>query len=258
MNIQDFATYSHYCHVIHTAFGYLPDVNADAVFTAWERGGIFLPDKNVEYGIDWQKAPARWWINVGAHMSVVAVLGFKLAEMLTDDLARDEVTPLQVVEALLVHDWNKRAEVNFIKTTKGVVEDTYRFALRENNKLLRTLFSEVIVSLAAAAGHGGIHIGEERKLTLGEKIVFYADMCTSGYTVTTYEKRLSLLARKMKPEGIYAGAEKYFQKQYGMSYKKKHQEHLLPIEKEIVQRAGLKIPSASLSLWATPKIFHLV
>lgn len=235
MNIPHFTDYAKHCEKINIAFRYLPDFNADAVFSAWVEGGLFTSD--------WKLGGilSRWWINVAAHMSVAAVLGFKIAEVMEAELARENISARDIVEALLIHDWNKHEESRWIEETRDI-DRVHEYHQDAKVRLLQW-FSEAVVSLIEATGDSGVRITEKRKLTLAEQIVFYTDCCTSGSTIVTYKERFDRLLTHFCPGGRYAHTDAYYKARYGMSHREKHDQILLPIEENFINRsrkAGLR------------------
>lgn len=243
-----FDSYLEACKKIKTAFGYLSDFNTNAVFAAWECGGLFGFDEK-----------GQFWINVAAHMSVAAVLGFKLARRFSSELAAENLTPRDITEALLIHDWNKRWENEYKAAhRRGTVEAIYnnrRIFLSRKNHKLKSLFPEKILRIIVATGDEGIRITEKRPLTLGEEIIFYADCCTSGSVIVRWADRFDALAPEFKPGGRYERANEYYRKRYGVSHRKKHNNLLLPIEVRFARRLGIK-PQNNLPLSISPKILH--
>ena len=250
MTVEHFETFVKECQRIRGALDLLPDFCIDGVFAAWEAGGIFSPDwgsQNHDPQFT-QQHITRWWVNVAAHMSVAAVLGYKIATHTRYQRPQD------IAEALLIHDWNKRQEVSHIKRGYDCGK-IHAGCIRSNEKLLRW-FSKQVVTLANAAGHGGIAITESRPLTLGEQVVFYADMCVSGSMVTPYNWRLDELQSRMQPGGIYEDSERYFQRQYKKSYREKHEEALVPIEAAFAKQIEFTGPQENLPLFLAPKEFQ--
>lgn len=254
MNIEHFGTFVSECQRIQRAFDFLPDnFYSDGVFAAWEDGGIFCPDwGNINHEPQFSTCNlTRWWVNVAAHMSVAAVFGFKLA--IASDQTRVDVR--SVIEALLIHDWNKHHEITCLRNGGYDVGKIYNATLRANKKLLRW-FSGPLVNLAGVAGHGGVVASRTRALSLEEKIVFYADMCTSGSAVVPYERRLDELQSRMRPGMPYQDTEKYFQKKYKMSHWQVHAELLEPIGVEFARIVGFDGPHKDLPLHLAPKEFQ--
>ncbi len=252
MNIDHFGTFVQECQRIQRAFDFLPDdFCSDGVFAAWEAGGIFCPDwGSLNHEPQFSTCNlTRWWVNVAAHMSVSAVLGFKLAH------ASSGADTRSVIEALLIHDWNKRHEINCLRTGHYDVGKIYNATLKANEELLRW-FSDPLVNLASVAGHGGVVVSEKRVLSLEEKIVFYADMCTSGSVTVPYEQRLGELQSRMGQGMPYQNTEKYFQKKYKVSHQQKHSELLGPIEVELAKLAQFDGPQKNLPLHLAPKEFQ--
>lgn len=223
MTVTHFEQYAKDCQRIKHAISYLPECDTDAVFAAWDAGKLFLPA--------WKEgALLDWWVNVAAHMSVAAVLGYKLALFVEDDLEKEALTSRDVVEALLIHDWAKRLEVDMRTDDPESVKRT----LEKHKGMLLQRFSKRIVALAVATGDNGVHITETRLMTLGEKIVFYSDYCTSGSRIVTFQKRLEDWLPQFADGGRYAQTNDYYQKQYGMSHHEKITKLLSPIQVEFI------------------------
>lgn len=225
MNTEHFNEYIGHCQKIERALSYLPNnINLNAVLAAWSAGGLF----------GFQNEPPRLWLNVAAHMSVSAVLGYKLALFMEDDLGKEGLTPRDIVEALLVHDWAKRLEADV--RTNGI-EIVIR-AVEKHQQMLLQQCPKIVVALAVATGDNGVRITEARLLTLGEKIIFYSDYCTSESCIVTFQKRLEDLLPQFAKGGRYAQTNDYYQKRYGMSHHKKLTQLLSPIQEEFVARTG--------------------
>lgn len=257
VNTKYFAEFENECQRIQRAISHLPECDLEKVVSAWALGGIFLPDRGAMWDKNWKvrNPTLRSWINVAAHMSVAALLGSKIAEHAANALQEEGTSVRDATEALLVHDWNKRSEIKLLRRAKNVVDVIYRFDMRQNIRL-RKWFSKRVLALVAVTGHGGVVTAEMRSLTLGEKITFYSDLCTSGSAITTYARRIEDLHGRMRAGETYARTEEYFQRQYGMSYREKHDELLLPIETELARLCSYSGPQSELPLILTPKEFH--
>lgn len=257
MHTKYFAEFENECQLIQRVFSHLPECNLEKVVSAWALGGIFLPDRGAMWDKNWKvrNPTLRSWINVAAHMSVAALLGSKIAERTAGALQEEGISVRDVTEALLVHDWNKRSEIQLLRRAKNVVDVIYRFDMRQNVRL-RKWFSKRVLALIAVTGHGGVVTAEMRSLTLGEKIAFYSDLCTSGSTITTYARRIEDLQGRMRAGETYGRTEEYFQKEYEMSYREKHDLLLLPIESELARFCNYDGPQGELPLALTPKEFH--
>ncbi|TSC84136.1 MAG: hypothetical protein G01um101417_292 [Parcubacteria group bacterium Gr01-1014_17] len=227
MNIPHFKQYANDLQVIEKAFGHLPDFDVNAVFATWEAGNLFLPE--------WKNSKLfGWWMNVAAHMSVAAVLGYKLSLFMKDSLAKEGFTPKDIIEALLVHDWAKRLE-------SDVLADGAEMVMRESEMHHKTLlqwFPEKVTELTAATGDNGVQITDTRQFTSGEKIIFYSDYCTSSCRIVPFVKRLEELLPHFARGGRYEKADAYYKKHYRMSHNEKITQLLAPIEAEFIALTG--------------------
>ena len=224
---------------LRSAFGYLRGFDRRAVGTLWQLGGLLNPE----------------WINVAEHMSVAAVLGFRIAEDLKRQLVAEKIVPLDVAHALLTHDWAKRKESGLWKS--GATAAQMIVESRVNTKEIAELFSEKVAGLSAATGDLGIATAETRPLTLVEKIVFYADCCTAGSTVTTYKERFDTLLPQFSNGGRYEKTDEYFLTTYGMSHRKKYDLIVLPIEAEFLKSSGCAIHREDFPLCLVPPVFQV-
>ncbi|TSC69453.1 MAG: hypothetical protein G01um101470_1048 [Parcubacteria group bacterium Gr01-1014_70] len=227
MNIPHFAKYTKDFQTIKKAFGHLPNFDVDAVFSAWEAGNLFLPE--------WKSGKLfGWWMNVAAHMSVSAVLGYQLSLCMKDMLETEDITPEDIVEALLVHDWAKRLEADVrADGTESVMRDA-----EKHRQTLLQWFPKRIATLTTATGDSCVQIAEARALTLGEKIIFYSDYCTSGSHIVPFVRRLEEFLPHFAPGGRYEKAQAYFKERYGMSHNEKITQLLAPIEAEFIVLTG--------------------
>lgn len=226
MNIPHFKQCAKDFHTIERAFCHLSDFDSDAVFATWEAGKLFLPA--------WKDSElCDWWVNVAAHMSVAAVLGYKLALCMEDDLEKEGLMPRDIAEALLVHDWAKRLEAD----VRADGAESVIHTVEKHKQILLQRFPKRIVALAVATGDNGVQITKARLMILGEKIIFYSDYCTSGSHIVTFQKRLEDWLPQFAEGGRYAQTNDYYQKHYGMSHHEKITQLLLPIQAEFIRRA---------------------
>ncbi len=227
MNIYYFNEYIAHCQKIELAFSHLHllQVDTEAIFAAWEEGGLFGFSKD-------ERGALQSWLNVVAHMSVSAVLGAEISCRLIKELRNDASSPLYVVHALLVHDWSKRLDSEY-RIKSGADEERVGRFEANNITLLKRSFPDMVVRLAGAAGGSGMHLAETRGFALDEKIVFLCDYCTHESSVVSFERRLKELEPHFKPGGRYAGAEAYYRQRFGVSHNEKLASIFYPMEKEI-------------------------
>ncbi|OHA26586.1 MAG: hypothetical protein A3D56_03095 [Candidatus Taylorbacteria bacterium RIFCSPHIGHO2_02_FULL_45_35] len=224
MNTSYFEEYTKDCQKISRVFNCLPDFNMSGVFAAWELGGLF--------GFDEKRG--EFWLNVAAHMSVAALLGGVIAEAASAELKKEGLSPRDITETLLVHDWSKRLETS---VRKEGVESVARFEKEHKDTLLKW-FMEKVVSLTFATGDRAVKIADTRRLSLGERIVFYSDYCASRSRIVSFRQRLLDLLPHFARGGRYQKTDTYYKKRYGVGHHEKLTELLSPIEQEFKKYTG--------------------
>lgn|GEM_PF-4228795 len=248
MKLHDFCDYARECDRIETALNYLPDFDNTAVFRAWEAGGLFSLDTSSE--------KPRWWLNVAAHMSVAAVVGFKITERLSAHVEKEGMTVRDIVEALLVHDWSKRLEAEAARM-QGC--STVRPFDPDFDRRLKEYFSDTasrVPLLVEAAGGKGMKSACERVFSLGKKIIFISDYATSGGAIVSFQKRAAEFLPHLAAGGRYEGIERYYRQNYGVSHNEKLSSLYLSMEADIGKRIGWSGEPGTLALSLTPSKLH--
>ena len=239
----DFTGYTANCQRIAEAFKILPDFNSDAVMHLWENGKLFVPH--------WIGSKfSRWAINVGAHMAATAVAGYSIGKICQDELKSEGFVINDIVEALLIHDWDKIISISNTDPDPDIDYPKQVARFEENAGLY---FSEKIIRLACSPGNGMIIISNQRPLNLAEMICSYSDFCTSGDQICTYEERMNDLLPHFRPGGRYENWGKLFQEKYNMSHRQKCDSLIKPIEKYLAALCGFDNPEFITSI--VPKYF---
>lgn len=209
------------------------------VLRTWELGGLLVPA--------WRPPePAeveRLWINVCTHMASTAVLVYSLASNLIEHPFSEEEMA-HVIEAALVHDAFKRHEQEAIARAKLFGQDAgsvNREAEAASIEFLQAAgIGDAVVRLAGMTGDHGLQYFMGTDGTLLEQILFYADCCTSGNYITTYQKRFDRLRPQFQPGGYYDHVNHDFIARYGRTHREIFDSVVLPIGESIARSVGFR------------------
>lgn len=211
----------------------------ELVVKIWTECELLTPDFSSNY--------PESWSNVCAHSATAAILASKLAHELLSlgySLSTHDVTL-----AMLLHDSNKKLEMNQIKLSQDV-----NFVSIFNQKWterIRSTFGDRIAELTLCTGDIGYEKFSNGKFSCEELIVFYSDICTSDQHVVGYEKRFAKLQEHFQSGGRYGHTEQYFQRRYGKSWMQCNLEVIFSFE-ELFKSKGNFVDS-KLSCYLVPE-----
>ena len=128
------------------------------------------------------------WRNVSEHCLAETVGADILAEALGADREK-------VVTAVLLHDWNKRTEIETM--TQHGAEEGYKEVTANGERLLRNYgVPEDVVTLSQSNILKSANRNDWLNLPIEAKIVYFIDVITSGTKFVGFEERLRLAAQK--------------------------------------------------------------
>lgn len=191
---------------LRLAAEYMPFLPWDKVVQLWIEGGLLSLSSKID-------GPESW-SNVCVHSATASIVGYELSKLLGN--GRFSVSVYEVSLALLVHDWNKKLEVDVIKSSRSV-SAVSKFNLKNSHRVA-SLFGQRIANLSLCTGDLGYDRFSKHGFGLEEFIIFYADACTSGNRVVGYEQRFEALKADFHPRGKYGHTDFYFRKTYGKSW----------------------------------------
>jgi hypothetical protein len=148
--------------------------------------------------------------------------------------------------ATLLHDWNKRLEIEQIKSSRNIL--TVSKFNRTSNVKIKSSFGSRIASLSLCTGDLGYELFLEKSFGFEELVVFYSDFCTSGARVVGYEKRFESLGEHFQPGGRYEHTEQHFQNTYGKSWRQCNYEVISELEAIFASKGFPRTPEFSCSL----------
>jgi hypothetical protein len=214
----------------------LHDLPWQQILEVWAYGDLLTPDFSL-------KNPQSW-SNVCAHSATAAILANKLTRELSH--LGYQMSAHDVTLATLLHDWNKKGEVEQIKFSRDVKSVTI-FNQKSIEKICR-IFGSRIGQLALCTGDLGYDTFSNGKFGCEELVIFYSDICTSGQHVVGYEERFRKLQEHFRPGGRYEHTEQYFQNRYGKSWLQSNLEVVYSLEDLFRSKGKLVGPELSCSL----------
>lgn len=238
MNAQEcFTDYGKWGSKISDLLKSLPDV-PDNVARAWEQGGLFVPTWDSEGKI------VRLWLNVIAHNVAVARLAYGLALCLIPVFIREDYAVNTIKTAALLHDSFKKREwemVNRAKQSGKDLAEANREAEVASSRFLKELgFENEVVLLAESTGDFGLEIMARPGVTIGQKIIIYADCCVFGSEIVSYKERFDALLPDFQPGGKYEFLGETYRAKYGESHRKVWDGVILPIQDELARLAKFR------------------
>ena len=222
---------------------FIPEMPWESVLLVWAEGGLLSPDFSAD--------KVQSWSNVCVHSATSAIVAHEMAELLLS--LGCQLSSHDVTLATLLHDWNKRLELEQIKLSRNIfaVSD---FNQRSSAKI-EELFGSRIAALSLCTGDLGYELYVRKSFNLEGFIVFYSDACTSGANVVGYEKRFETLVEHFQSGGRYEHTERHFQSTYGKSWRQCNLEVISELEAVLTSKGYPPTPELTCSLvpdWCLP------
>jgi hypothetical protein len=215
---------------------FIPEMPWESVLRVWTEGGLLTPDLS---GDNLQS-----WSNVCVHSATTAIVAHEVARLLLSFGC--SLSSYDATLATLLHDWNKKLEVEQIKSSRNV------FAVSEFNQTsnlkIESSFGRRIASLSLFTGDLGYESFLRNSFCFEELIVFYSDACTSGARVVGYEERFESLKEHFQPGGRYEHTEQHFQNTYGKGWRECNLEVISELEGILASKGVPKSPELTCSL----------
>jgi hypothetical protein len=214
----------------------LHDMPWELILEVWVECELLTPD--------FSSNRPQSWSNVCAHSATAAILASKLAQELSSlgyPLSAHDVTL-----AMLLHDSNKKLEVNQIKSSQDI--NLVSFFNQKSTEKICMIFGNRIADLTLCTGDLGYDKFIKGKFGCEELIVFYSDICTSDQHVVGYEERFTNLQKHFRPGGRYGHTEQYFQRCYGKSWMQCNLEVISSFEELFKSRGNAVGPKLSCCL----------
>lgn len=146
------------------------------------------------------------------------------------------MTITKLVQAALIHDWQKRIEEEARENARYMNEQDPTIVAdnisKECSVTASLIIGGTVADLTLMMGHEGILRASQRKLTWEEKILLYVDCCVSDNKITTYQKRADNLASHYRPGGRYKEADIWFKENFGTTRQETYDKIVLPIQQE--------------------------
>jgi hypothetical protein len=215
---------------------FMPEMPWEAVIQLWTEGELLTPD--------FSGNNAQSWSNVCVHSATAAIVAHALAKSLLR--LGFSLSCYDVTLAALLHDWNKKLEVEVIKKSRNI------FIVSEFNQKskekIEKFFGSRVANLSLCSGDLGYDLFTKSSFGYEELIVFYSDASTSGAHVVGYEKRFESLRGHFQPGGRYAHTEDYFQNTYGKSWRQCNLEVISKLEAIFASKGFNQTPELTCSL----------
>ena len=215
---------------------FLHDMPWESVLRVWTEGGLLSPD--------FSGNQLQSWSNVCVHSATAAIVAHEIAKLLLS--LGCSLSIYDTTLATLLHDWNKKLEVEQIKLSRDVLKvSEYN---RSCGVKIDSLFGSRIASLSLCTGDLGYELFSKNSFSFEGFIVFYSDACTSGTHVVGYEKRFESLREQFQPGGRYEHTEQYFQSTYGKSWRQCNLEVISELESVFASKGYPQTPELTCSL----------
>jgi hypothetical protein len=101
-------------------------------------------------------------------------------------------------------------------------------------------FSDEVIKLTEAVGHGALVRMRSGKATLSEKIIHYADDIVLGASISSLDARIDYLEKNPNYRELNESGKKIF---HGKTYFEIQREVGHTLEKEFAEKLGLKEPA---------------
>ena len=215
---------------------FMPYMPWEAVIQLWTEGELLTPDfsgNNVQS-----------WSNVCVHSATAAIVAHEVANLLLS--LGCSLSSYDVTLATLLHDWNKKLEVEQIKSSRNIF--TVSEFNQKSKEKIEELFGSRVANLSLCTGDLGYDLFTKSSFGHEELIVFYSDASTSGAHVVGYEKRFESLREHFQPGGRYAHTEQHFQSTYGKSWRQCNLEVISKLEAIFASKGFNQTPELTCSL----------